>query len=198
MSIKKPIPQNEIVYCNICNRPVLRHDIDLETGIVYCYGCHHYFPFESKSKRSREEIVTPRGTDFIRLRILRDELEIKIKWNRNFKFWKALINDSEGFPRFFILLAALFNRTRIEVRSGYIKIDHGPIDLLPMVFYSANIIRQIHVEPVGWNSGQNSSFGLYAELTSGKEELLIWNLKRSTLLFIEQEIERVLKIIDKK
>lgn len=191
----------EIANCNMCHRPVVDHDIDAETGIAYCYGCHHYFSLNVKSKKHREEIVIPQGTDFIRLRILRDEIDIRIKWSRNYKFWKSLFNQSDGFPAFLGVLAFLINKTTIEVREGYIKIDHSPIDILPMVFYSASIIKQFEVRPIMdgglFSIVSNSDYGLYAHFTSGKEELLIWDLKKSTLLFIEQEIERVLKIVDR-
>lgn len=188
--------QDEIIWCNICNRPVLNHEIDFETGIAYCYGCHHYFPLKLKSKKSRDEIVIPHKTDFIRLRIMRDELEIRIKWSRNFQFWKSLNNGSGGFHGLFTILATLLNRTTIEVRSGYIKIDHTPIDLLPMTFYSSRIIKQFKVEPLGFSSEPHDSHGLYVLLTSGQKVLLLWDLKKTTLLFIEQEMERVLKIVD--
>jgi len=182
----------ENIYCNLCNRPILIQDVDFETGVACCYGCNHFFLLEHTSNRPRKEIVIPHGTDFIRLRLLRDELEIRIRWNRNYQFWKAYDENSQGFPKLFIIAAALLNKTTIEVRSGYIKIDHGPIDLLPMTFYSAKIISQFHVESLSFDS----SYGLYALLNTGKKVLLLWNLKKTTLLFIEQEIERVLKIAD--
>lgn len=198
-----PRSQNiqERTYCSICNRPILNHDIDFETGIAYCYGCNHHFPLHVKSTKGRDEIVIPQGTDFIRLRILRNELEISLNWRRNYQIWKALRDKTGGFPGLFITLAFLFNRTTIEVRSGYIKIDHIPFDLLPMFFWSSDSIKQLSIKPKedeGWITESDSSIGLYAELTSGKSELLLWGLKKSTLLFIEQEIERVLKIVDKQ
>ena len=169
-------------------------DIDLISGIAYCYGCNHYFPVQLTSKRNRDEIVIPEGTDFLRLRILRDELEIKIKWSRNFQFWKAL--SKKEFPGIFIAFALIFNRTVIEVKPRYIKIDHRPFDILPMAFYSSRVIKQFQVEPMGFDSASGSSYGLYVLLSSGNKVLLLWNLKKTTLLFIEQEMERVLKIAD--
>jgi hypothetical protein len=149
--------------------------------------------------RRRKEVVIPKGADFIRLRILRDELEIRIKWNRNYTLGSTVTGASGGWGPFIIILATLFNKTIIEVRVDYIKIDHGPIDLLPMVFYPSRMVKQLHVSLIRDERYRDadSAYGLYAELKSGKKELLIWDLKKTTLLFIEQEIERVLKIVDK-
>jgi hypothetical protein len=186
----------ELIHCNLCNRPILLHDIDNESNIAYCYGCNYYFPLGLQSVNPRDEIVIPLATSFIRLRILRDELTIIIKWNRNFQLLNALYSPDRIFPKPFIAFAKLFNRTKIVIQSDFIKIDHGPVDILPMVFYSSKKIRQVFVAPLELDAHQTSRFGLYLQLSSGNHELIMWDLKKTTLLFIEQEIERVLKIRD--
>jgi hypothetical protein len=110
---------------------------------------------------------------------LRDELEIRIKWNRNYQFWKALNTEPDGFSRLFVAIAALINRTIIEVRSGYIKIDHGPIDILPMTFYSSRIIKQLQVEPIGFKFRAKFKSWVVCTADFGKKVLLLWNYKKN-------------------
>ena len=41
-------------------------------------------------------------------------------------------------------------------------------------------------------------YGLFAKLVSGEEKILMWNLEKQVLLFVEQEIERLFRIEDQE
>jgi hypothetical protein len=191
------------INCNICKRPVLDQEVDHKEGIAHCFGCNHYFPIEERSKRKREEILIPNGTDVLRLRLLKDELQIKIRWFRNYKPWRSFFgaNPKNSTFQLFVLIAYFFNRTEIEVNQRYIRIEHKPVDLLPMAFYSKSYVKQFFVRKLTgqwWVDAGFAEYGLFALLRTGEEKLLLWDMKRTTLLFIEQEIERVLKIEDQE
>ena len=194
----------EIIHCIKCKRPILDHEVDKNENMVYCRGCNYYFPIYKKTRRRRNESVIPIGTNYIRYRILKDELEISFNWFRNYRLDHVTLNSLfDEFTMASSILAFLINKTKIHVSKNYIRIDHKPIDVLPMVFYHANYIKQLFVKKLEKNfwKGQSIfglSYGLYVLLKNGKEELWIWDLNKKTLLFIEQEIERTLGITDIK
>lgn len=194
----------EIIHCEKCNRPILEHEVNNSENIVYCYGCNYYFPIEKKSNRNRNETVIPNGTNYIRYRILKDELEISLNWFRNYRLAHVILySSSNEMIKTASILAFFFNRTKIQVNKNYIRIEHRPVDLIPMVFYNAGYVKQLFVKKINqdfWikQPTYNLAYGLYALLENGKEELWIWNLNKKTLLFIEQEIERTLGLPDIK
>jgi hypothetical protein len=188
----------KIIHCTRCKRPLLNREVDPEEGIGYCYGCDYYFPLASKTIIKRDETIIPSGASFIRLHLDRRELEIKIRWIKNYSLSRALLSNSEEkFTPLLSFLAFFLNRTEIQVTSHYLKIEHKPIDLLPMTFYPAGYVKQLYVKPITDNILVPDTLGLYAVLVTGEDKLLLWNLKKRTLLFIEQEIERILEIEDR-
>ena len=185
---------NELLHCKKCKRPILKHEQNLETGIVYCYGCNYYFPNSTSTNRKREEISIPNRTSHIRLRLMEDSLEIVIKWFGNYSLryiLKEILSEKITAPVSF--LGYLFNKTIIKVDKKVLHIDHLPIDLLPMTYYQSAYVKQLYIKLVDSTA---QTYGLYALLANGEEQKLIWNLNKRTLLFIEQEIERVIGIDD--
>ncbi|MFK8104088.1 MAG: hypothetical protein AB8G15_16260 [Saprospiraceae bacterium] len=185
---------NELLHCKKCKRPILKHEQNLAAGIVYCYGCNYYFPHLISTDRKREEISIPNRTSYIRLRLMEDSLEIVIKWFGNYSLryiLKEILSEKITAPVSF--LGYLFNKTIIKVDKKVLRIDHLPIDLLPMTYYQSAYVKQLYIKPVDSTA---QTYGLYTLLTTGEEQKLIWNLNKRTLLFIEQEIERVIGIED--
>ena len=198
----------EPTYCIRCKRPILDHEIDLETGIAYCYGCNYYFPLQQQSVRRRAETVIPGGASYIRLRIFEDEVRIRIRWIRNYNFRQLFFSDeqTENFI-LYKLLAWLINRTEIKASRRFIYIRHLPLDTLPTVFYGAYQVEGLYVKLVPKELLARHNllvqyfvpvYGLFGRLAGGKEQLWIWGLRKRALLFIEQEVERAMGIEDQE
>lgn len=107
-----------------------------------------------------------------------------------------------GLVFLYITLATMLNTTYITVSSRRLVIEHKP---LRMPFYpghdlSSYDIRQLHV--VKYEQGKTNgrpvfAFALYLTLKSGLEVKLLKGLKTAEQAqYIEQEIERFLKISD--
>jgi Zn-finger domain-containing protein len=189
----------ESTICEICKRPILKHEVD--DGIAYCYGCNHYFPAKRIVSRKRNEIVIPGGSDFIRYRIEQDALEVSFRWFKNYHITRFDIDNQNETGSLYGLLAYLFNRTTIKVTSQFIMIQHKPFEILPLVYYRSDLITQLYVKETDITkklSGEIKEYGLYARFRNETEDIWLWGLKKRVLLFIEQEIERVLKISDEK
>ena len=183
---------DQIVHCTKCKRPILDHEWDRKTQLAYCFGCDLYFPISDVS-HIREEITVPNGTNTFTIRRTKNELELKIRYFRNYSFF-SLINQHglNELSMFYIPLIYLLNYTKVTVTPQFLKIENEPFDhLLPMSFYSSKIVEQLYVKPYSTKSA-----GLFARITNIGEVALLWNLKQSTLMFFEQEIERILGIED--
>lgn len=107
-----------------------------------------------------------------------------------------------GLVFLYITLATMLNTTYITVSSSRLVVEHKP---LRMPFYpghdlSSYDIRQLHV--VKYEQGKTNgrpvfAFALYLTLKSGLEVKLLKGLKTAEQAqYIEQEIERFLKISD--
>ncbi|TXB61497.1 hypothetical protein [Phaeodactylibacter luteus] len=99
-------------------------------------------------------------------------------------------------------IACLLNKTTLQITPQYILIEHGPI---PVPFMrtqqiSATAIRQLYVEEyvAGHTNGNPFyRFALKIRLASGQREQLLKNLRNADEgLYVEQQIERFLKIED--
>lgn len=184
-----------LINCTKCKRPILDHEQDVDKGIGHCRGCDFYFLLSDKVKRKRKEIVIPNGASYIRLTIEENSLEMRIRWFRNYSmrkvFKESLIN---GIPGSLYYLSAYFvNKTFVKVENNILEIKHTPIDVLPYVYYKSSYVKQLYVERIG---SYMKTFALYAQLSDGRKEKLLWDLDKKVLLFIEQEIERIFGIED--
>ena len=144
--------------------------------------------------------MQPSGSDYLRYRLNHHELKLTIKWRKNYQFpFHKTGRMGTNFSFFFSLLTMLLNRTIITATPRSLQIITRPIDYVPMSYYPRQLIYQLYVKKVDFFMGRphHGGYGLYIELTDGQEVLLLWDLMEKTLLFIEQELERVLDIDDK-
>jgi len=103
-----------------------------------------------------------------------------------------------------IYLAMMYlNYTDIIVTDSYIEIGHRPIKnpFMSTKHFAADDIDQLYVSKYvasRTNGNPNYAYALFAILkTNGKKVKLIKGMNRETQLYLEQEIERYLKIQDR-
>ena len=194
----------DFIHCERCKRPIPDCDATRESNIAYCYACNFYFPVPKEIARTRRDTWLPNGAESLRLRVLKDELTISIRWLKNYRLGGLLVPDFLDTPLPFKLAALLLNTTTITADKNTIRIEHKPLDLLPFVFYQVSHIEQLFVRQVDRLATEqiflrHAYFNvLNAKLKTGEEVTWLWNLKLETLLFIEQELERVTGIEDRK
>ncbi len=157
----------------------------------------YYFLRQMTTDRKREEIIIPNDASSLRLRLEENSVEIKFRWYKNYRFTKIvtdfLFEDFKGLASAF---AFLFNKTKVVVNQDNIEIKHTPLKLLPNATYKSQDVKQLYVKRIPQR--MMLAIGLYVSLKSGEEKILLWNLDDRVLLFLEQEIERVLGIEDKE
>lgn len=98
----------------------------------------------------------------------------------------------------------VINKTNIHVTHNQIEVSTGPLNL-PFSKNSYTIksqdISQLYVKKYDTNVIVNGrrifAYGLYAELKSGKNILLIKDMDKETHLYLEQEMERFLELEDR-
>lgn len=101
------------------------------------------------------------------------------------------------------LFAKFINKTIININDSRVKMDHGPLKIGARKDHTIQNedIEQLYVSEYVTNMSKNNqpikSFGLYLILKSGKKLQLIKDCNKETALYIEQEMERYLKIKDK-
>lgn len=99
------------------------------------------------------------------------------------------------------LMAYFLNRTRVRVTAEYIWIEHKPMDVLPTVFFHARQIEQLFVREVcatAYLGFPTRCPTLFLKLKNGEEFDILWDLRLDLLLYLEQEIERILGIEDRE
>lgn len=187
----------DIINCTKCKRPILEHEADEGEGVGYCRGCNFYFLLSDKVDRKRKEIIIPNRSSYIRLTLEENSLEMTIRWFRNYSLRKFTIELlSENLSSIIYLGAYFINKTTVKVEKGVLEVKHTPFDLLPYIYYNASYVKQLYVKKMGgWFF---KTHGMYAKLSDGREEKLLWDLDKNVLLFIEQEIERIFGIEDEK
>lgn len=93
--------------------------------------------------------------------------------------------------------AYLFNRTKVIATKDYLQVEHRPLDVLPGAFFSAAQIEQLSVLPtLLWEGSKRTQATLFVRLKNGEEYDILWDLETDVLLYLEQEIERLLGIED--
>ncbi len=108
-----------------------------------------------------------------------------------------------GLSLAYRLFSKFFNKTLIKISNRKINIEHAPFKLfMPKdTEIHSDDIAQLYVSEYFTGSSQNgkklTSYGLYVILKSGKKIRIIKNCNKETALYLEQEIERYLKIEDK-
>ncbi len=105
-----------------------------------------------------------------------------------------------GVALTYIALSGCINRTNIIVNPQLLIIKHGPIPARGNKHLNAGELKQLYSrERVGYtrNRSPNYSYELHAETKSGKDIKLLTGLEnKEQVLYIEQEIERFLRVKD--
>jgi len=108
-----------------------------------------------------------------------------------------------GMGLLYYLASVYLNYTDVVVNESYIEIDHRPVKnpFIRSKRIPVEDLDQLYVTKYvssTTNGNPNYAYGLYAILkTNGKKVSLIKGMNRETQLYLEQEIERYLKIKDR-
>lgn len=108
-----------------------------------------------------------------------------------------------GLGLLYYLATVYLNYTDVIVNSSYIEIDHRPIKnpFVKSTRIESSEIDQLYVSKYvssTTNGNPNYAFALFAILkTNGRKVKIIKGMNRETQLYLEQEIERYLKIKDR-
>jgi len=119
----------------------------------------------------------------------------------NVMLWFPLIHVVVGVGLAYSTLAGLVNRTRVTVGSGAVDVRIGPLPWLGAKRVEANEITQVFGEEVRTQtrSGTNSSYRVNVITPQNRKLVLVSGLAGADMaLYIEQEIEKVLGITDRK
>lgn len=189
------------IFCPKCKRPIPDPDITGDNGIVYCRGCNFYFLDIIETDRKRSEIKIPNGSSVLRLRLEENSIGIKFRWFGNYRFTQVLVDVlgdvlKEEMNSVISVLSYFINRTEVNVTEKMLTIVHKPIDLLPDTYFQRHYVKQLFVRKIDSKSKISDCYGLYAKVSTGEERILLWNLHKNVLLFLEQEIERIFGIED--
>jgi len=174
------------LFCPKCKRAIPEPDEEVKSGISYCYGCHQYFPSNQKTNRNRQEIIIPHNTSVLRLRLGENSIQII----------KDLV-EQETFGLFSVF-AYFFNTTYVYVNENELKIEHKPVEVLPVTYFAKHYVKQLYVKEIESSANFTKCYGLWAEVTTEHDVLLLYNLDKRVLLYLEQEIERIFGIEDKE
>lgn len=183
-----------LLHCPKCKRYIPESDEEVRVGISYCYGCEYYFPSSEKTSRNRKEIIVPHLTSALRLRLEENSITINFRWFGNYST-KVLLENLAKHEGFGVLysLAILINKTRVHANDKQLIIEHKPMNLLPTTIFDKNYVEQLYVHKL-----PSMQYGLWAKVKNGEDVLLLYNLDKRVLLYLEQEIERIFGIEDKE
>jgi len=110
------------------------------------------------------------------------------------------IHGLVGVGLTYYLIAGLVNSTTITVLNGLLKIVHGPARVPGNREIKADALRQLYTRQVVHQNknGVSISYELRAKTADGRDEKLLGSLdKQEQSLFIEQQIEEFLGIVDR-
>lgn len=111
----------------------------------------------------------------------------------------GLIHTAVGVFLIYLCLACILNTTTIRVDSGQLSIRHHPLPWRGNRTLDSRSIRQLFVKSKTSHSknGTSTTYELHAVTqTDGQEELITGLQEQDQALFLEQEIERHLRIED--
>jgi hypothetical protein len=138
-------------------------------------------------------------------------------WNSFLVSWYSLALESKNAPLIMFIfpilhvavgvglayatLAGFLNRTWIRLQDERLIIEHGPLPWRGNKSLPAATIEQIYADRVvsrNRNGGTSQVHRLHALLKGGQRIQLLWGrLQHDDLLFIEQQLERWLRIKDR-
>ncbi|MFC7338308.1 hypothetical protein ACFQY0_14025 [Haloferula chungangensis] len=112
----------------------------------------------------------------------------------------GIIHTAVGIGLAYTVAASFLNSTAIRCQPGSIQIEHGPLPWKGNLTLDTNGLQQLYVsEKINrGKNGSSTSYQLEAVLRDKRRKTLIKNLTDpDQALFIEQEIEELLKIRDR-
>lgn len=135
-------------------------------------------------------------------------------WNGFMLFWHSvaiasgqwimsafgLLHTAVGIGLMYACLVTLFNRTTIRAERGELSIRHGPLPCLRSTTLDVKSLKQIYckeVEHRGKRGSVSHSYAVWVVKQNNVRDSLLKGFHDSQqALFIEQELERFLKIPD--
>ncbi len=112
----------------------------------------------------------------------------------------GLLHTAVGIGIGYYTLAGLLNRTTVWVQGDVLRIDHAPLPWFGVRQIRASAIDQLYCREKVHRSdnGTSYSYQVHAALRDGSQEKLLSNLSDpEQALYIEQELERHLRITDR-
>lgn len=115
----------------------------------------------------------------------------------------AAVHILVGVTLLYNLAAMFLNTSQILVNEDYIEFSTFPLRLpwAKKTRYSAKKVKQIYVSKYvssSTNGVSNYAYALYAIMDNGQKVKLLDKMNLETQLYLEQEIERFLKIKDRR
>lgn len=200
MKNKAPKYHTNTIHCPSCTKALQEQKIGIKEGIAFCRNCDYYFPIESMISKKRGKTRIKNLGDHINIRRLKNnEVLIDFRWSKNYNLIRVMMAAPDKYQSFIDGFGFLLNRTMIFVSRKYFKIEHKPFpDFIPMSYYTSSQIKNINVRPVEnptyWELNSKKYHGLYAELRNGEHVLILYDLHKTTLQLISQEINNVLRV----
>jgi len=99
----------------------------------------------------------------------------------------------------YFVIAGYINKTYITVTNNVFKIKHKPLPFFKTISMSARELKQLYSKEhiSRSNNGTSCTYEVHAKTNSGENIKLVDNLPNSEqALYIEQEVERYLRIDD--
>ena len=141
-------------------------------------------------------------------------LFFSIAWNGFMVFWHVmafqsgflimslfgLLHTAVGIGLIYGVAAGFLNKTNVSVGRGMLEIKHGPIPWKGNIAIQVADIEQLFVlEKVRHSENStHSAYELHAVMRSGERQLVTRKVENADqALYLEQEIERFLKIEDR-
>ena len=211
------------IHCPNCGESVPADNININDKIAKCGGCHAVFPFQHKIDQllnARQPKLTVLRPDGIDLYAYKNELEIAVKqpttgWDiAPWVIWPVfpilftLLFFSEGFPLVILLFSwligvfpimNLINRSKhkiyLTMDDVYFNIQWRPKKFVKDKRFLVRDIDQIYIKEY---HGYHRVMMIVNQAGGQKHEHLITIIGISKARFLEQEIEKYLKIEDRK
>jgi len=211
------------IHCPSCGESVPADHININDKIAKCGGCHAVFPFQHKidellnSRQPKQTVLRPDGID---LYAYKNELEIAVKQPTSgwdvvpwsvwpwFPLLFTALFFTKGFPLVILLcswligvfpIMNLINRSKhkiyLTMDDVYFNIQWRPKKFVKDKRFLVRDIDQIYIRDY---HGYHQVMMIVNQAGGQKHEHLITIIGISKARFLEQEIEKYLKIEDRK
>ncbi len=211
------------ISCPSCGQSIPADDINIQDKIAKCGGCHAVFPFEHKlnalltARKPKQTVLRPEGID---LYAYQNELEISLRQDVQvmdilpWSLWPifpilfTILFFNQGFPLTIMLaswmvgifpLMNLFtfskHKVYITMDEVYLNIQWRPKKLIKDKRFLVRDIDQIYIKKL---NGYHNVVMIVNQPSGQKEITLLSVRSLSKARFLEQEVEKYLKIEDRE